>query len=128
MTPATITPVCRADHIGSLRRPKELRDGHKALAAGDIKQEDFRVIQDTAVRQVVAMQEELGLGAVTDGEFRRRSWFAGFVDAVEGLVHKDTYFKFVQADAASVSVPVPFAHAPIRRTTGIRISFHRWKN
>ena len=119
MTSETITPVGRADHIGSLLRPKSLRDGHKALTTGAIKQKEFGVIQDTAVRQVVAMQEELGLGVVTDGEFRRRSWFAGFVDAVEGLVHKDTYFKFVEGDAASVSVPVPFAHAPIRRTTGI---------
>ncbi len=65
------------------------------------------------------MQEDAGLGAVTDGEFRRRSWFAGFVDAVDGLVHKDTAFKFIESGDASLSVPVPHCEAPIRRTNGI---------
>jgi 5-methyltetrahydropteroyltriglutamate--homocysteine methyltransferase len=59
------------------------------------------------------------LGAVTDGEFRRRSWFAGFVDAVEGLTHKDTAFNFMEEGEAAISVPVPHAEAPIRRTHGI---------
>ena len=74
------------------------------------------------MRDVVAMQEARGWGAVTDGEFRRRSWFAGFVDAVDGLIHKDTYFNFVEGEEASVSVPVPHAEAPIRRVRGIATS------
>ncbi|MCZ6861656.1 MAG: 5-methyltetrahydropteroyltriglutamate--homocysteine S-methyltransferase [Alphaproteobacteria bacterium] len=119
MTAAIACPVCRADHIGSLLRPKSLRDGHKALAQGKIDEARFAAIQADAIRESVAMQEAAGMGAVTDGEFRRRSWFAGFVDGVDGLVHKDTYFKFVGGDAATVSVPVPFAEAPIRRIAGI---------
>ena len=59
------------------------------------------------------------MGAVTDGEFRRRSWFAGFVDAVDGLVHRDTSFNFLEGSDASVNVPVPHAQGPIRRTAGI---------
>src|SRR5687768_12665598 len=65
------------------------------------------------------MQEAAGLDAVTDGEFRRRSWFAGFVDAVQGLTHRDTEFNFMEEGEAAISVPVPHAEAPIHRTGGI---------
>lgn len=115
----TACPLCRADHIGSLMRPKALRDAHKARAAGRLSDADFAEAQDDAVRGAIAMQEAAGIGAVTDGEFRRRSWFAGFVDAVEGLTHKDTEFNFMEEGEAAISVPVPHAEAPIRRTKGI---------
>ena len=115
----TACPVCRADHIGSLMRPKALRDAHKAHAAGRLSDKDFARVLDDAVAGAIKMQEEAGLGAVTDGEFRRRSWFAGFVDAVEGLTHKDTEFNFMEEGEAAISVPVPHAEAPIRRTKGI---------
>ena len=65
------------------------------------------------------MQEDAGLGAVTDGEFRRRSWFAGFVDAVDGLEHRETAFQFVADGEARLSVPVPHTAGLIRRTRGI---------
>jgi 5-methyltetrahydropteroyltriglutamate--homocysteine methyltransferase len=100
-------------------RPKALRDAHKAHAAGRMSDADFVKAQDDAVRGAIKMQEAAGLGAVTDGEFRRRSWFAGFVDAVEGLTHKDTEFNFMEEGEAAISVPVPHAAAPIRRTKGI---------
>jgi 5-methyltetrahydropteroyltriglutamate--homocysteine methyltransferase len=112
-------PVCRADHIGSLLRPKALRDGFKAFAEKRVDAAGFAAIQDRAIAAAIAMQEAAGLGAVTDGEFRRRSWFAGFVDAVAGLTHKATEFNFMEEGEAKLSVPVPHAEAPIRRTGGI---------
>jgi 5-methyltetrahydropteroyltriglutamate--homocysteine methyltransferase len=112
-------PLCRADHIGSLMRPKALRDAHKAHAAGRMSDADFARAQDDAVRAAVAMQQAAGLGVMTDGEFRRRSWFAGFVDSVDGLTHQDTSFKFMEEGEAAISVPVPHVAAPIRRTQGI---------
>jgi 5-methyltetrahydropteroyltriglutamate--homocysteine methyltransferase len=112
-------PLCRADHIGSLIRPRALREAYKDLAAGRLDRAAFTAVQDDAVRQAVAIQEGAGLDAVTDGEFRRRSWFAGFVDAVEGLTHRDTEFNFMARGQAAISVPVPHVEAPIRRTDGI---------
>jgi 5-methyltetrahydropteroyltriglutamate--homocysteine methyltransferase len=112
-------PFCRADHIGSLLRPKPLRDAHKAYASGRLSQAEFAHVQDEAVRAAVAMQEAAGLGVVTDGEFRRRSWFAGFVDAVDGLTHEETQFNFMDGGDAAISVPVPHVEAPIRRTKSI---------
>ena len=86
----TGAPVCRADHVGSLLRPRALKDAYRAHAAGRLDAAGFEGALDAAVREVIGRQEAAGLGAVTDGELRRRSWFAGFVDAVEGLVHRDT--------------------------------------
>ena len=112
-------PVCRADHVGSLLRPAALRNAYREFSSGKIDDAQFRAAQDTAISEVVQRQESAGLGAVTDGEFRRRSWFAGFVDAVDGLTHKNTSFKFVEGDDANISVPVPHAEAIIHRSSGI---------
>jgi 5-methyltetrahydropteroyltriglutamate--homocysteine methyltransferase len=112
-------PPCRADHIGSLLRPKPLRDAYKALAAGRMTASKFDDVLDDSIRAAIRMQEEAGLDAVTDGEFRRRSWFAGFVDAVDGLEHRDTEFRFMAGGEAQLSVPVPHTAGLIRRTRGI---------
>ena len=111
--------MIRADHIGSLMRPKVLRDAYKSLAAGKLSAIQFDAVLDDSIRDAVRMQEAAGIGAITDGEFRRRSWFAGFVDAVDGLVHKDTQFRFMEDGQAQISVPVPHTEGLIRRSKGI---------
>jgi 5-methyltetrahydropteroyltriglutamate--homocysteine methyltransferase len=115
----THTPPFRADHIGSLIRPKALREAYKEYAGGRMSDAGFAHAQDDAVKTAVRVQEDAGLDAVTDGEYRRRSWFAGFVDSVEGLTHKETSFAFMEDGEAAISVPVPHVDAPIRRTNGI---------
>jgi 5-methyltetrahydropteroyltriglutamate--homocysteine methyltransferase len=121
MTGATATArlVGRADHIGSLLRPQVLKNAYKRFSAGELDAARFAEALDGAIREAVRRQEAAGLGAVTDGEFRRRSWFAGFVDAVEGLVHRDTRFNFMEGEVDSLSVLVPHTDGPIRRTRGI---------
>lgn len=120
MTPVRTTRLpYHADHIGSLLRPRALKDAYKRRAAGEIDEGQFGEALDGAIRDAIRRQQAAGLGAVTDGEFRRRSWFAGFVDAVSGLVHRDTHFNFMKGGTASLSVPVPHTEGPIRRTRGI---------
>jgi 5-methyltetrahydropteroyltriglutamate--homocysteine methyltransferase len=78
-------PPFRADHVGSLLRPKELlqaRDDHKA---GRLPAEKLRRIEDDAVARAVKMQEEIGLQGVTDGEYRRASWHMDFLYQVGGV-------------------------------------------
>jgi 5-methyltetrahydropteroyltriglutamate--homocysteine methyltransferase len=112
-------PLCRADHVGSLLRPPALREAYRALAAGRSDAARFGEVLDAAIREAIRRQEAAGLGAVTDGEFRRRSWLAGFVDAVEGLTHRGTRLPFLEGDEATIAVPVPHAEGRIRRTRGI---------
>ncbi|HEX3411323.1 MAG TPA: 5-methyltetrahydropteroyltriglutamate--homocysteine S-methyltransferase, partial [Stellaceae bacterium] len=62
-----ITPPFRADHVGSLLRPPELLRARAEHAAGRKSAEELRRIEDAAIRDVVRMQEEIGLQGVTDG-------------------------------------------------------------
>jgi 5-methyltetrahydropteroyltriglutamate--homocysteine methyltransferase len=81
-------PPFRAEHVGSLLRPPELRQARADHRAGRIAAEALRGIEDKVIRRVVARQEELGLQAVTDGELRRDSWHMDFYRQIGGLVER----------------------------------------
>ncbi|MFL5377721.1 MAG: 5-methyltetrahydropteroyltriglutamate--homocysteine S-methyltransferase, partial [Myxococcales bacterium] len=72
-------PPFRADHVGSLLRPKKLLEARAAFASGSLPRERLREIEDEAIREVVRMQEEVGLRSATDGELRRGSWHMDFI-------------------------------------------------
>jgi 5-methyltetrahydropteroyltriglutamate--homocysteine methyltransferase len=79
------TPPFRADHVGSLLRPPELLRAREDSATGRISSEELRDIEDDAIREVVRMQEEIGLQSATDGEFRRASWHMDFIYQLGGI-------------------------------------------
>ncbi|MFM9967865.1 MAG: 5-methyltetrahydropteroyltriglutamate--homocysteine S-methyltransferase [Burkholderiales bacterium] len=68
----------RAEHIGSLVRPTALVLARKEFEAGRIDQTALRLAEDAAIRDVVALQEAVGLKVVTDGEFRRGTYSDSF--------------------------------------------------
>ena len=78
-------PPFRADHVGSLLRPTVLRQAFKHYGANEIDAREFAAIQDDCIRQVVKLQEDAGLDVVTDGEFRRGSYWGRFVERTEGF-------------------------------------------
>src|SRR5690242_3586023 len=78
-------PPFHADHVGSLLRPKTLRQARSQYARKEIDAGRLREIEDTEIRRVILKQEELGLVAVTDGEFRRRAWQWDFLEGLEGV-------------------------------------------
>jgi 5-methyltetrahydropteroyltriglutamate--homocysteine methyltransferase len=78
-------PPFRADHVGSLLRPPALLEAREGFAAGRIPVDELRAVEDDAVRDVVRMQEEVGLQSATDGEFRRASWHMDFIYAIDGI-------------------------------------------
>src|SRR5262245_50395023 len=75
----------RADQVGSYLRPDEIVLARKEHAAGKIDARQLRAIEDKSIRELVRMQEDLGLQCVTDGEFRRRSWNKDFLDGFENV-------------------------------------------
>jgi 5-methyltetrahydropteroyltriglutamate--homocysteine methyltransferase len=89
-------PPFRADHVGSLLRPPELLDAREKHAAGQIGDEELKAVEDDAIRDVVRMQEEVGLQSATDGEFRRASWHMDFIYSLDGIskVEGDIVVKF----------------------------------
>ena len=74
-----------ADVVGSLIRPPELLAAREDLAAGRIAPPEFKRVEDAAVDQAVAAQEEAGLEILTDGEMRRLSFQSQMPEAVEGF-------------------------------------------
>src|SRR5712691_7971209 len=74
-------PPFRAEHIGSLIRPPELLRAREQHAAGRLDHAALRAIEDAAIRDVVKLQEELGLQVITDGEFRRGTYSDSFTSA-----------------------------------------------
>jgi 5-methyltetrahydropteroyltriglutamate--homocysteine methyltransferase len=78
-------PPFRADHVGSLLRTPQILRAREDFAAGRIPAGEKRRIEDDSVREVVRMQEELGLQGITDGEYRRASWHMDFIYQIGGI-------------------------------------------
>lgn len=80
-----IDPPFRAEHIGSLLRPQDLIDARHSHEAGDMEEEELRELEDLSIRDIVRLQEDAGLEVVTDGEFRRNTYFSHFFERIGGL-------------------------------------------
>ena len=78
-------PPFRADHVGSLLRPRRLLEARARLAEGAIDADELRAVEDDAIREVVRMQADVGLRSATDGEFRRTSWHMDFIYQLRGV-------------------------------------------
>ncbi len=78
-------PFFRADQVGSLLRPEKLLTARKEWKAEKISLSDLRSIEDKAIQDCVTLQEQLGLKAVTDGEFRRENWWIDFISSIDGI-------------------------------------------
>jgi 5-methyltetrahydropteroyltriglutamate--homocysteine methyltransferase len=78
-------PPFRADHVGSLLRPKEVVQAREDHKQGRIPAAELRRVEDEAIRGAAKMQEDIGLQGITDGEYRRGSWHMDFLYQVGGV-------------------------------------------
>ncbi|OAI51076.1 methionine synthase [Betaproteobacteria bacterium SCGC AG-212-J23] len=90
----------RADHVGSLLRPAALHELREQVRLGKASAADLTAAEDREIREVVKLQEEIGLPSITDGEFRRDFWHVDFLSGFDGVTlkreggeHFDTKFK-----------------------------------
>ena len=114
-------PPFRADHIGSLLRPKALREAFRAHAEKRISQKNLRAAQDEAIRDVVRLQRDCGLEVVTDGEFRRLSYWEKFVRLTRGLEVKDAVFTFHDAQGHESKFTAPYVNGKVSRAEPITL-------
>src|SRR3984957_12987190 len=87
-------PPFRADHIGSLLRPAALRPAYRAFNNRTLDEAGFIAAQDAAIRDAIKLQADAGLAVVTDGEFRRASYWSRFVQRTQGLSVSESRFTF----------------------------------
>ncbi len=86
--PTTTSPF-RADHVGSLLRTAPLKEARAKRERGEITAEQLKAVEDREIETIIKRQEDIGLKAVTDGEFRRAFWnydFLGELDGVEAYL------------------------------------------
>ena len=116
-------PPFRVEHVGSFIRPQPLLE---AVRSKKLSQDEVKAVQDQAIRDIVAFQESMGLPSVTDGEFRRRSWSAGFIDAVEGFGLRDGTLSFRDETGILGVASSPYAKAQLRRKRRIVADDYRF--
>src|SRR5215468_2173120 len=78
-------PPFRADHVGSLLRPAALKQTRERRARNEISAADLTAIEDREIERIIRKQEEVGLQAITDGEFRRSWWHLDFLWGLDGV-------------------------------------------
>ncbi len=98
----------RADSVGSLLRSEPLKQARRDHQADNIDAAALRGVEDDEIRRIVAKQEQLGLKAVTDGEFRRAWWHFDFLERLTGVegyeAEQGIQFQGVATKARSVKV------------------------
>ena len=112
-------PPFRAEHIGSLLRPPELIEAHRSLAAHQLTAEGFRKVREKLIRDVIRLQEEAGLQSITDGEFRRGSYFSHFIEGMTGITDKEAVFHFTRQSGQTLRFNAPHVVGKLKREQGI---------
>jgi 5-methyltetrahydropteroyltriglutamate--homocysteine methyltransferase len=78
-------PPFRADHVGSILRTAPLKQARDQWYAGKLSDAELKAVEDVEIKKIIAKQEEVGLEAITDGEFRRSWWHMDFLGALDGV-------------------------------------------
>jgi 5-methyltetrahydropteroyltriglutamate--homocysteine methyltransferase len=108
------TPPFRADVVGSFLRPEAVKAARKAhyedktMSAADLKE-----VEDKAILDVIKMQEDVGLKAVTDGEFRRAFWHFDFMGILDGLDLIEREGGGIQFHGTTTKATVPVINGPL---------------
>jgi 5-methyltetrahydropteroyltriglutamate--homocysteine methyltransferase len=125
-----VRPPFRADIVGSFLRPERLKRAREQAGlelgstaerprGGTITPAELRRVEDDCIRELVAFEEEIGLRAVTDGEFRRGSWAYDFIGRMEGIELRRQDGSY-DASFSTTGFRPPIAHAvgPVTRRPG----------
>src|SRR5260221_7192082 len=111
----------RADHVGSLLRPKKLREAFRAHSEKKIDDQALRAAQDEAIRDVVKLQKDCGLEVNHGGEFRRISYWEKFVRLTKGLEVRDAEFTFHDAEGHESKFTAPYVSGKVSRAEPITL-------
>ena len=121
-----LSPPFRAEHVGSLLRPKVLLEARERLEGdvysehkGSIARGELRSLENECITEVIKMQEDVGLQGITDGEFRRRSWFQDFMLELNGASIKFVEGTFVDSKGHKLPTPTPHFEEKLHPRTGI---------
>ncbi|MGE0734195.1 MAG: 5-methyltetrahydropteroyltriglutamate--homocysteine S-methyltransferase [Alphaproteobacteria bacterium] len=130
-----VRPPFRADHVGSLLRPAALRAArekaegdHHTRVRGSRRFKELEALENEASLDAIRLQEAVGLEAITDGEFRRRSWWQDFVLELDGTFIDFAEFAIDFADPSGHKLPAPVAHVDgkIKRSRSYNLDAYKF--
>ncbi|AJG99771.1 5-methyltetrahydropteroyltriglutamate--homocysteine methyltransferase [Clostridium beijerinckii] len=109
----------RADIVGSFLRPDIIKEARAKFQNQEISSNELKRIEDEEIIKLVKKQKELGLKAVTDGEFRRSWWHLDFMWGLDGVEKRvlETGYKFngleTRAETATLTGKIDFSNHPM---------------
>jgi methionine synthase II (cobalamin-independent) len=112
-------PPFRADIVGSFLRPQTIKQARSQFQNGELSAHELTHIEDEEIIQLVEKQKQIGLQAVTDGEFRRSWWHLDFMWGLDGVEKRtlETGYKFnnleTRAETACLTGKVGFSNHPM---------------
>jgi 5-methyltetrahydropteroyltriglutamate--homocysteine methyltransferase len=106
-------PPFRADQVGSLLRPAWLAQTRARWKAGEIDAQALREAEDRAVAEIVQRQRDIGLQAITDGEFRRDWWHLDFLGQLDGVTLKHNDGPKFKIEGQSEQPPIASVTGPV---------------
>src|SRR4029079_6952668 len=83
------SPPFRADHVGSLLRTAPLKEARVKHENGEISADALKAVEDREITAIIREQADIGLKALTDGEFLRavlNYHILGRLDGVEAYL------------------------------------------
>jgi 5-methyltetrahydropteroyltriglutamate--homocysteine methyltransferase len=116
----------RADHIGSLLRPEEIKKAFADHAAGRLDDAGLKEIEDRHIRDAVALQESVGLQSITDGEYRRIIYWGHFPKAVSGFVDMEADLQFGDGSGRKLRYTTAVVAGRLNRHRGIATDEYRY--
>lgn len=84
-----MTELPHYDIVGSFLRPQALKEARAKFAKGAISRAALTKVEDQEIEKLIKKEEDLGLKAVTDGEFRRSWWHLDFLWGLKGVGQYD---------------------------------------
>jgi 5-methyltetrahydropteroyltriglutamate--homocysteine methyltransferase len=116
------SPPFRADHVGSFLRPPALLAAREQFRSGRLSRDALREVEDTAIRDVVRLQEDAGLLGITDGEFRRTYFHIDFLEQLSGVETKGGIAMRFHSAKGDVDFAPPVMHVtgPVRHVKPIQ--------
>jgi 5-methyltetrahydropteroyltriglutamate--homocysteine methyltransferase len=118
-TPVQNRPPFRAEHVGSLLRPNDLKSAFNLLQGGKMSPAAYDQVLARAIRHAVGVQESAGLQSITDGEFGRSSWFGFFFERMDGFRLEPSAFKFKDDQGGAYEWPTCMACARLHQRGSI---------
>ncbi len=114
----------RADHVGSFLRPQVLLDAREQYQNGSLSRAALREVEDSAIRDIVRLQEDLGLKGITDGEYRRTYFHVDFLEQLHGVETKGGIAVSFRSAGGKVDFAPPVMHitGPLRHVRPIQLA------